>query len=65
MLGIFNAFFSSAESSFWKDTFRVSNSSDPDQARHFVQTYLGLSCLRRLSVDDTSKQRVKISMFFF
>ena len=32
--------------SFWK-TFKVSNSLDPDQARHFVGPDLGPSCLQR------------------
>ena len=36
----------------------MSNSLDPDQARHFVGRDLGLNCLQRLSADDTSTQRV-------
>ena len=36
------------------NTIRVSNSLDPDQARHFVRHYLGPNCLQRLSVDDKS-----------
>ena len=36
------------------NTFRVSNSLDPDQARHFVGPGLGPNCLQRLSADDTS-----------
>ena len=31
---------------------RVSNSLDPDQARHFVGPDMGLNCLQRLSADD-------------
>ena len=37
----------------------VSNSLDPDQARHFVVPDLGQNCLQRLSADNTRKQRVK------
>ena len=32
-------------------TIRVSNSLDPDQARHFVGPDLGPNCLQRLSAD--------------
>ena len=32
----------------------MSNSLDPDQARHFVGPDLGPNCLQRLSTDDTS-----------
>ena len=39
----------------FKNTFRVSNSLDPDHARHFVRSDLGPNCLQRLSADDTSK----------
>ena len=35
-------------------TIRVSNSLDPDQARHFVGPDLGPNCLQRLSADDKS-----------
>ena len=35
-------------------TIRVSNSLDPDQARHFVGPDLGSNCLLRLSADDKS-----------
>ena len=45
--------------SFSKDSFRntirVSNSLDPDQARHFVRPDLGSNCLQRLSADDTRR----------
>ena len=34
----------------------MSNSLDPDQARHFVGPDLGTNCLQRLSADDTSRQ---------
>ena len=67
-LVIFHAFLSS---SFSKRTFlnisfgstiSVSNSFDPDQARHYVGPDLGPNCLQRLSADhaadDTSRQRI-------
>ena len=34
----------------------VSNSLDPDQARHFFGPDLGPNCLQRLSADDKSRQ---------
>ena len=34
---------------------RVSNSLDPDQARHFVRPDLGPNCLQRLSADIKSR----------
>ena len=43
----------------FRNTIRVSNSLDPDQASHFVKSDLGLNCLQRSSAEDTSKQRVK------
>ena len=36
----------------FKNTIRLSNSLDPDQARHFVGPDLGPNCLQRLSADD-------------
>ena len=36
------------------NTIRVSNSLDPDQARHYVGPDLGPNFLQRLSADDTS-----------
>ena len=41
-----------------RNTLRVSNSLDPDQARHFAGPDLGLNCLQKLSADDTSGHRV-------
>ena len=45
---------------FAKNSFgnaiRVSNSLDPDQARHSVGPDLGPNCLRRLSADGTSRK---------
>ena len=38
------------------NTIRVSNSLDPDQARHFVRPDLGPNCLQRLSADIASKE---------
>ena len=59
----FPAFLSSAD--FFKSTFsknssirntiRVSNSLDPDQAQHSVGPDLGLNCLQKLSAEDTRK----------
>ena len=39
----------------FRNTIRVSNSKDTDQARHFVRPGLGPNCLQRLSVVDTSR----------
>ena len=39
----------------FRNTIRVSNNLDPDQARHFVGPDLGPNCLKRLSTDDTSR----------
>ena len=59
-----NAFLSSVDVSFiylfftiksFRNTIRVSNSLDPDQARHFVGPDLGPDCLQRLSADDKSR----------
>ena len=41
-----------------QDTIRMSNSFDPDKAKHFVRPFLGLNCLHRLIADDISRQRV-------
>ena len=40
----------------------MSNSLDPDQARHSVGPDLGRNCLQILSVDENSKQRVKVGV---
>ena len=37
----------------FRNTIRVSNSLDPDQARHLVGPDLGPNCLQKLSADDT------------
>ena len=60
---IFHAFLLSADfvskSTFSKNSFRytirVSNSLDPDQAKHFVGPDLGPKCLQKLSADDTRR----------
>ena len=60
---ILHAFFSSADffqnQLFLKNSFRntmgVSNSLDPDQARHLVGPDLGPNCFQRSSADNTSK----------
>ena len=41
----------------------MSNSLDPDQARHFVGLGMGPNCLRRLSADDTRRQRLNMPDF--
>ena len=64
---ILHAFLSSAEffkinlflKNYFRNTIRVSNSLDPDQARHIVGPGLGPNCLQRLSADDTRKHRAK------
>ena len=47
-----------------RNPITVSNSLDPDQARHFVAPDLGQNCLQRLSADNNRKQRVKVCMVF-
>ena len=62
---IFHAFFCHWPIFFFlKNSFRVSNSLDLDQARHFVGPDLGPNCLPRLSADGTSRQRVKVGVDF-
>ena len=39
----------------FRNTIRVSNSLDSDQAPHFVGPDLGPNCFQRLSADDTSR----------
>ena len=64
-----HAFLSSADffskSTFLKKNFRntvrVSNSLDPDQARLFVGPDLVPNCLQKLSADETSRQKVNVS----
>ena len=38
------------------NTIRVSNSLDPDQARHYVGPDLGPNCLQRLSADTAGRE---------
>ena len=40
---------------FREYSIRLSNSLDPDQARHFVGPDLGPNCLQKLSADDISR----------
>ena len=48
---------------FFQELPSVSNSLNPDQARHFVGPDLGPNCLQKLSVDDIKRHRVmKISV---
>ena len=50
-----------SKSTFFKNSFRntirVSNGLDQDQAQCFVGSNLGLNCLQKLSADDSSRQR--------
>ena len=56
-------FFSSklmfSENAF-SNTIRVSNSFDPDEARHFVGLIWGQNCLQMLSADDTNSSRHRV-----
>ena len=54
LLILFNL--NSKESS--RNTLRMSNSLDRDQAQHFVGPDRGPNCLLMLSADGTSRQRV-------
>ena len=47
----------------FRNTITVSNSLDPDQARHFVVPDLSPNCLQRLSADDTRRQLISIIFF--
>ena len=53
---ILYAFLSSADLKKNRNTIRVSNSLDPDQARQYIRPDLDLNCLQRFSTDDTSRQ---------
>ena len=44
----------------FRNTTRVSNTLDSDQARHYVGPDLGPNCLQRLSVDEASRQTVNM-----
>ena len=48
----------------FRNTIRVSNILDADQARHYVRPDLRPNCLQRLLADDISKQRIKVGMVF-
>ena len=50
------AIFNSLNADFFSITIRVSNSLDPDQARHFVGPDLGPNCLQRLLADDKCRR---------
>ena len=39
----------------FRDTVRVSNTLDPDQAGKFVGPEMGPNCLQRFSADDMSR----------
>ena len=55
MLGNFACFFVVCGKKSFRNTIRVSNSLDPDQARRFVGPDMGLNCWQRLSADDKSR----------
>ena len=67
MMGNFSCFLLSADFFFkiiffensFRNNMRVSNSFDPDQARHFVGPDLGPNFLQKSSADDTSRQELK------
>ena len=42
----------------------MSNSLDPDQARHFVGPDLDLNCLQRFSADDIADYELKKKFIF-
>ena len=44
------------EKSYFRNTIRVLNDSDPDQDRHYVSPDLGPNCLQRLSADNKSQR---------
>ena len=52
-----NQFF---QTNYFRNIINVSNSLDPDQACRFVRPDLGPNCLKRLSAEDTGRQRVKM-----
>ena len=43
------------------NTIKVSNNLDPVPSAYFVGPDLGSNCFQRLSADDTSRQRVKLT----
>ena len=42
----------------FRNTNRVANNLDPNQARRFIRPDLGQNCLQRISAVNTSRQRV-------
>ena len=46
----------------FRNTIRVANSLDPDQARHFVGPDLGPNCLQKISADNSSRQFESVRM---
>ena len=59
------AFFSKLKFSknYFRNNIRASDSLEPDQARRFV-VHTGPNCLRRLSADNNSNQRVNCNFVF-
>ena len=58
---LFAVFFSKSAflKNFFRNSIRVSNILDPDQARHFLWPDLDPNSLQRVSADDRSRQGVK------
>ena len=48
-----------------RNTIKVSNCLNPDQAQHFDGPDLDPDCLQRLSADNTSRIRVKSPYLYF
>ena len=46
-----------------RNSIRVSNSLEPDQARHFVRPDLGPNCLQRLSADKIRPLRDRLDIY--
>ena len=71
MLGIFSCFcwplltfflkLAFSNNSF-RNTFRVSNSLDPDQEQHFMGPDLGPNCLQKMTKVTASKERVNAQL---
>ena len=66
---IVHAFLSSADffqnhifsKNYFRNTTRLLNGLDPDQARHFVERDLDPHGLQKFTAGDTSSQRLKVS----
>ena len=63
--GFFFFFKSTFSKKSFRNTIRVSNSLDPDQARRYVELDLGPNCLQRSSADNKQNCSRLKSFFFF